>query len=674
MKIIKFFTILFAPLVIGVFSCILILKVCNINFEAVFSLLLSKIPVVNNFVTVSSNTGLYAISQVDQAKLVTSSYNVDFLVSFYQAGKKTILLYPYEVEAGVNLELAEQSKQDSLTVITLPNAQITKANLSEKKDNYVIRNQVDISSNYDNLIKPLKTALERRAKDLAINSGILAKANQGAEDYLKNLFPQNFIFQKEEAPVKRLKEVSAPHIPVTFTYQDENITDGSLTYQRDENYQRDEMSFDNINLQYGEFSGSDFNNYDEFMLSSESLYLRIIDPLNPNQSSVYSQAVSKWSIINFANGLECFLIPNYNNKEDLLQKIAPDLLYLAMSASLNDQLIDADYVKWVEKYKTCIENINTGQFKVAERCLFDMKNLRGSQPISFKEQVLASYVDIMNGQKFVPTGDDEIDFWFKLMFNCRNYLINDISWQHDVLAKNDNFIERYKTFLLQLFYDTPVEKSVKAIYAKEIIERADQYYHPIAEKLQGNDYCNYVSAILRRYDSSFKEYNSQNFSQTRILYHDYGEDGEDGEFKNANWIVDQLIDKDLYNPSKEQVIIAFVQEGYVFDDNVLLVIRKDNCSVYSNVTGSLPYGKALTVDYKYVDAAAENKSTHFKIGSYEYKNLNNKYINKEVAIAKLLNDIAGSQKPFSNFRKQQLDDFFQALQKRISDMIINKCY
>lgn len=104
MKIIKFFTILVTPLIVGIACCIIILKVCNINVGSVTNLLLSKIPFVNQFVETTANTGLYAISQLDKKELVTSAYNVDFLVSFYQSGKKTIILYPYEVEAGVNLE------------------------------------------------------------------------------------------------------------------------------------------------------------------------------------------------------------------------------------------------------------------------------------------------------------------------------------------------------------------------------------------------------------------------------------------------------------------------------------------------------------------------------------------------------------------------------------------
>lgn len=87
MKIIKFFTILIAPLVIGITCCYIIINVCNINISSVTNLLLSKIPIVNQFVETTYSTGLYGISQLDKKELITSSYNIDFLVSFYQSGK-----------------------------------------------------------------------------------------------------------------------------------------------------------------------------------------------------------------------------------------------------------------------------------------------------------------------------------------------------------------------------------------------------------------------------------------------------------------------------------------------------------------------------------------------------------------------------------------------------------
>lgn len=62
----KVFTILITPLIAGIACCMIILKVCNINVNSVTNLLLSKIPGINQFVETTTNTGLYAISQMDK--------------------------------------------------------------------------------------------------------------------------------------------------------------------------------------------------------------------------------------------------------------------------------------------------------------------------------------------------------------------------------------------------------------------------------------------------------------------------------------------------------------------------------------------------------------------------------------------------------------------------------
>jgi hypothetical protein len=205
MKTIKFFTILITPLIAGIACCMIILKVCNINVNSVTNLLLSKIPGINQFVETTTNTGLYAISQMDKKELITSSYNIDFLVSFYQSGKRTIILYPYEVEAGINLENIEQTKKDSLTVITLPNAQITKANLDDKKKNNVIREQVEVD--YNNCIIPLKIALERYAKDLAISAGLLKERIKMPKNIYLPYFLHNIFTLKK----KQLHQIHWKH-------------------------------------------------------------------------------------------------------------------------------------------------------------------------------------------------------------------------------------------------------------------------------------------------------------------------------------------------------------------------------------------------------------------------------------------------------------------------------
>ena len=228
MKIIKFFTILLTPLVLSVFLCMGVFKICNINTSAVWNIVLSKIPIVKSFHETTTSTGLYGISQQDKQELRTASYNVDFIASFTGEGTKYIAIYPYLIEAGVDLGKATQEVVNGQTVVTLPNAQISVARINEKNQVQVIRetgNKLD----YNTHIKPLKMAFEKSAKDLALNAGILEEANKKAEKYLQDLFKgQSYVFQKEAAEYETLRNVSTEYIPLTFNYSPNNFENGNL--------------------------------------------------------------------------------------------------------------------------------------------------------------------------------------------------------------------------------------------------------------------------------------------------------------------------------------------------------------------------------------------------------------------------------------------------------------
>ncbi len=675
MKIIKFFTILITPLIVGIACCFILLKICNIHVGSVTNFLLAKIPLVNQFVETTSNTGLYAIKQIDKKELVTSSYNVDFLVSFYQSGKKTIILYPYVVEAGINLEYAEQKKQDSLTVITLPNAQITKATISNEQKDYIIREQVDIASEYNKLITPLKIALERRAKDLAISAGILSDANKNAEEYLLELFNnKNIHIKKEEAPFDSLKTISASHLPITFTYQDENLTDGKLNYQKDSIFSRIDLNLNNIKLTYGGFTTFDFQEQDQSQLNSDYLYLRLIDPLNPQSQRTYIQGEYEWGAIHFFNGLYCFLEGSSESKEELQQKIAPDMLYLIMGASLKPGDIDPSYLKWAKKYLNCIECIEDKLYLEAATHLKEMANLRGNMPISSEEKILSAFIQLKNGIPPTQCNEQDFDLWFKTLYAFDHQKINNKELQNSILAlKNkDSFIENNYTRLLQLFYCSNVDIETKKRYKDEIIQRADKYDQGIASTLKGEDYCDYICRILLK-DPQFCLYQTQpsNAPKTKVILHKYKNQEINEEFKDANWIVQKLKQEKVFDEHNEQVVIAFVEEGTIFDDHNLLIIRKNSCSICSNVTGKLFYGKNITTSYNNITASIENNHVRFKIGKYEYEDSNG----KEATIVKLLKDI---KEEYHNnaVQKQQMlfKDIANGMTDHVSELIINRCF
>lgn len=668
MKIIKFFTILVTPLIVGIACCIIILKVCNINVGSVTNLLLSKIPLVNQFVETTTNTSLYAISQLDKKELVTSSYNVDFLVSFYQSGKKTIILYPYEVEAGVNLEHIEQAKEDSLTVITLPNAKITKANMDDKKESNVIRNQVEVD--YNNCIIPLKTALERRAKDLAISAGILEDANDNAEKYLSELFPKEYFrFQKESVLRDTLQTLKAPHLPVLFTYQDENFTDGKLNCQKDTIYCRDDLKFKNTKFGYLDKWYSTFQDLDNEALNSETLSLRIIDPLKPKGNRIYAKAsyLYKDILICYPNGNRYYMEGEYGTSEEHLQKSAPDMLYLAMSASDSGEEPDSKYMEWIKEYETTLINMRNSRYKEASVHLRNMASIHSPMPASWEETLMTSYIKTKNDKVYHPTkGNDYVDLLLKTiyLFDNKKYNEMDDNFQTNLLALNDEewpFIKENRYKLIQFFYkQESTSQALRSEYKQRLIESAENYDHSIALTLEGQDYCDYLHGVLLHNDNEYNYYLTGTIHPNiRIIGHE--ENLKDDEFNGFDNICKLMKEAKVLKANEPQLVLAYVRKSSFFTkDHDLLIFEKNHCTICSNITGKLQKKYTYTTTYDHIASNPINNS--FTIGNYEHRGK---------AVAKLIQEIKDG---LNGYRKdEKMKDLSKKLSEEMSCEIYKYC-
>lgn len=172
-------------------------KIAKINGDAVWSLLLSKIPIINNFVETDYNTGVFAITQMDMSEMRTAVYNVDFLMSITapdftsESGilskdvRKYLAIYPYVVEAGIDLNNVKSLSSDNKTTVNLPSPQITLSDLDEKRGVTVMRD-TDIPAEIVNM---MKSVFEKRAVDLAYNAGIIQTAKTESGKLFRRSFP-----------------------------------------------------------------------------------------------------------------------------------------------------------------------------------------------------------------------------------------------------------------------------------------------------------------------------------------------------------------------------------------------------------------------------------------------------------------------------------------------------
>lgn len=663
MKIIKFFTILIAPLVIGITCCYIIINVCNINISSVTNLLLSKIPIVNQFVETTYSTGLYGISQLDKKELITSSYNIDFLVSFYQSGKKSITIYPYIVEAGIDLGAIKNEKKDSVSYITLSNAKITKVSIDESKGANVIRSAVDVD--YNNHILPLKSALERRAKDLAVSDGILERANRDAEVYLSRLFSDKYFrFHKEDTPFDTLDVINSPNLPVSFSFQKENISHQTFDY--DTIFRRDDLKFRDFSFGYWYKTDWDFNKEDYFYLNKDYITLKLIDPINPKGSRIFADVTDNYKYIFLRDdrGYSYYLSSETENDEVQLQQTAPDMLYMAMSASKNIEHENSRYINWIDEYDACLSKIKNKRYREASVNIRSMASIRNTMPISFEELLMQSFLKVKNENIYSPTErNDDFDFLLKCIyyFDNKKKESMDDDFQNRLLSLDKEYesIWKNKTNLYLLFYNLPATSLEQRKHYKEtIIENAEKYDQSIANTLSGWDFHEYMYKVLCHYDNEYKDLDGNGNRGTNLRIMGHEENLNDSEFGGYDGVYNLMKKNNLLKENKEQLVLVFITKKYMglTKQHNLLILEKDGCTISTNITGD--WEEKYTYSAKYDEIQSNPNNITFKIGEYEWK---------DNAISNLIRDIKNSQKYDIDYNINKiLDD--------ISDNISEKIY
>ncbi len=235
------------------FAAILSITVFNyaagINFGSVMSALLSRIPGISQFVENSYETGIYGIIQNDRAEMRSAVYNVDFLMSMYvspkyeevqsyldKEAKQYLAIYPYVVEAGIDLKEAKSETSEHQIIVNLPSPEVTLTDLDEKRGVTVIRDTKVPSE----LVNMMKKTFEKRATDLAYEAGIIETAKKNAEKYFTNLFPKDTLKFKFSDTPNLFDSVASNKTPIKFVYRN-GALDRVVTFtQRHRKIQPDE--------------------------------------------------------------------------------------------------------------------------------------------------------------------------------------------------------------------------------------------------------------------------------------------------------------------------------------------------------------------------------------------------------------------------------------------------
>lgn len=715
-RILKVLLVLILTLLVSVLGCSLILRHTKINVKAATNILFSKIPFLNQFVETSSPTSIYNISVIDKQELRTASYNVDFFVSFKQGDDKHIAIYPFIVEAGIDLKSKRISEYDSLTVVTLPNAEISVADITDDGIN-VIRSSDNLD--YNTHIKPVRMALEMRAKDLAIEHGILSNANKVAEDYLTNLFNKSplYVFQKEAAPHDTTTTINATLLPIEFNYRERNLEKGYLKFKTDSLYKRDNLEFTSHESRFGFIENSkDFSELESEITSPNSILCKYVDPIDPRLTRLYFDASDDYRKIYVVTNDEAYYIESlHQGSEVQRQIIAPDMLYLAMGVKHTGEEIDEGYNKWLKSYNQTYDYLSdtmTTQYYQAEVELGKMEVLRDSQncKISAGELLMKSFTHsyIEQEEEPIKTDNEIVDNVQGVIYILRNDKKQKMTpdFQAMVLGLDNEILnDDQKRKMKQIFYvlpDSITRLQDREKYKDDLISNSPNYNRALGDILRGKDFCEYLYSLLKKFGSDIlilgEEQNKPKpFQALTIVYHPVEE--THGKVKRAlNFITSQreevkemggyqemkehILAYDSAKPNEGQLALRYVEKGIAADYNIL-IIEKDSCFVLTNLEvekntfeSRCKYSCCLVGDSLKVFSDPARGVIKFPKEAMTYKSKkwwdNEDYLEyKDYALAKLLNQMMESYEiEDEDFNKKTAEELIFV----VKDVIVKECY
>jgi hypothetical protein len=165
-----------------------------------------RIPFVSNFVVKTFPTYLYAATREDVGVLKVARYDIDFLASFTGVDGRYVALYPFTVEAEVDLDRLKDGRPLSVEY---------SASLDEKTAASMVFMNT-LSLDYNSVLSPALAMYRERALDLAReDAAFVDDARTKAESYVTALFGDSPVeWAGDEAT--EATEASSRFVPVMF--------------------------------------------------------------------------------------------------------------------------------------------------------------------------------------------------------------------------------------------------------------------------------------------------------------------------------------------------------------------------------------------------------------------------------------------------------------------------
>lgn len=575
------------------FIFIIIIFFSSCSFEEYWkNAILGKIPGIKDFIQKKYDTYTSIVGIEDKMQLVTAKQQIDFINILDGKDGRYLEISTYEVKAGIDCAkiVDNDNGEKSCNVEILSCSNI---------NSIIIRGEADKNEDsfYEDCVKPVKKAYLQKAKDYAVELGLLNEAKKGAQNTIKNL--TNTEIGLDITEYKELHEIK--YLPIKLDIAKEYFDKNKIQIEliKDDYFYRDSLilkdaSNDGWSIRIGDtgrtFSGTfeEFyknvleTNSNENNLEKEKVEIfRYFDPMYPKECELLGYASDNYKTLFLLDNSRIYYIDAVcSNKQTLIDEVSPIMIYIATSLrKITDYKVEKsdEYYEYISNYFNIQENFrNNDSPLVLENNiekLCESNTVKKDDSYSSDEKYFLAFSDIKNiskSQNIVMQTDD-------IEFNKLTSLIKDLCISSDMFMSKE-----YRDSIIKILQalDTKVKKENKESYNLQYL---------LTWFLQNKDVFNFTDTEILEY----KRYIEDGFIASRPYIIDLDDRARNKYFynlfanklKNSQYFVDTAmsIENDFPFSEKEDNNLLFAyykipEEKKPSDGDIYDWIKKQNCN------------------------------------------------------------------------------------------------
>lgn len=575
------------------FIFIIIIFFSSCSFEEYWkNAILGKIPGIKDFIQKKYDTYTSIVGIEDKMQLVTAKQQIDFINILDGKDGRYLEISTYEVKAGIDCAkiVDNDNGEKSCNVEILSCSNI---------NSIIIRGEADKNEDsfYEDCVKPVKKAYLQKAKDYAVELGLLNEAKKGAQNTIKNL--TNTEIGLDITEYKELHEIK--YLPIKLDIAKEYFDKNKIQIEliKDDYFYRDSLilkdaSNDGWSIRIGDtgrtFSGTfeEFyknvleTNSNENNLEKEKVEIfRYFDPMYPKECELLGYASDNYKTLFLLDNSRIYYIDAVcSNKQTLIDEVSPIMIYIATSLrKITDYKVEKsdEYYEYISNYFNIQENFrNNDSPLVLENNiekLCESNTVKKDDSYSSDEKYFLAFSDIKNiskSQNIVMQTDD-------IEFNKLTSLIKDLCISSDMFMSKE-----YRDSIIKIVQalDTKVKKENKESYNLQYL---------LTWFLQNKDVFNFTDTEILEY----KRYIEDGFIASRPYIIDLDDRARNKYFynlfanklKNSQYFVDTAmsIENDFPFSEKEDNNLLFAyykipEEKKPSDGDIYDWIKKQNCN------------------------------------------------------------------------------------------------